>query len=48
MLAAKSIRNATDKQRDGLEAGVRSSLENHAGRSVERIGEGTPKRWKIV
>ena len=48
ILAAKSIRDATAKHRAGIEAGVRSSLENHAGRNVERVGEGVPKRWKLV
>jgi hypothetical protein len=32
MLAAKDITNATPAQRAGLEAGLRASLENHAGR----------------
>jgi hypothetical protein len=47
MMAGKGIRDATDKQRDGLQAGVRCSLENHAGKSVERVGEGSPKRWRL-
>src|ERR1700730_9781508 len=40
ILAAKGIRDATAKQRAGIEAGVRSSLQNHAGKTVERVGEG--------
>jgi hypothetical protein len=48
MLTAKGVKEPTRKQRSGIEAGVRCSLENHAGRSVERIGEGLPKRWKIA
>jgi hypothetical protein len=47
MLAAKGVKPTT-KQRKGIEAGVRCSLENHAGRNVERVGEGSPKRWKIA
>lgn len=47
ILAAKGVRDATAKQRTGLEAGVRSSLENHAGKTVERVGEGVPKRWRL-
>jgi len=48
ILAAKGIRDATAKQRAGIEAGVRSSLENHAGKTVERVGEGVPRRWRII
>jgi hypothetical protein len=48
MLEAKGVRDATVKQRKGIEAGVRCSLENHAGRNVERVGEGSPKRWKLI
>ena len=47
MLAAKGIRDATTKQRKGIEAGVRCSLENNAGKSVDRVGEGSPKRWRL-
>ena len=48
ILAAKGIGNATPKQHLGLQAGVRSSLENHASKTVERVGEGVPKRWKLI
>jgi hypothetical protein len=47
ILAAKGVTNATAKQRAGLEAGLRASLENHAGKTVERIGDGVPRRWRI-
>jgi len=47
MLVTKGV-TADKKQRNGIEAGVRCSLENHAGKTVERIGEGSPKRWKIA
>ena len=47
MLRAKGV-EPTTKQRKGIEAGVRCSLENHAGKTVERVGEGMPARWKIV
>ena len=47
MLTAKGIRDATTKQRKGIEAGVRCSLENHAGKNVERVGESVPKRWAL-
>jgi hypothetical protein len=38
----------TVKQRKGLEAGVPCSLENNAGKSVEHVGEASPKRWKLL
>jgi len=48
MLIAKGVQEPTRKERSGIEAGVRSSLENHAGKTVERAGDGVPKRWKIA
>ena len=48
MLAAKGVEEPTRKQRLGIEAGVRCSLENNAGKGVERVGEGVPKRWKLI
>jgi hypothetical protein len=44
ILAAKGITDATPKQH----AGLRSSLENHAGKTVQRVGEGSPKRWRLA
>jgi len=38
ILAAKGVRDATAKQRAGIEAGVRSSLENHTGKSGSAKG----------
>jgi hypothetical protein len=46
VLAAKGIRDATDQQRRGVEAGIRSCLETNAGKTVQRVGEGTPRRWR--
>ena len=46
VLAAKGIRGATDKQHNGIAAGIRSCLETNAGKVVERVGDGVPKRWK--
>jgi hypothetical protein len=48
VLAAKRIADATADQRKGIEAGLRASLEDHAGKSVERVGEGTPRRWRLI
>jgi hypothetical protein len=47
VLAAKGIRDATAKQRNGVAAGIRSCLETNAGKTVQRAGEGVPMRWKI-
>ncbi len=47
MLAAQGV-EPTRKQRLGIEAGVRCSLENHAGKTVQRVGEGVPKRWTVA
>jgi hypothetical protein len=46
MLAAKGV-EPTRKQRLGIEAGVRCSLENNTGKGVGRVGEGVPKRWQL-
>jgi hypothetical protein len=48
VLAAKGIRDATDQQRRGVEAGIRSCLETNAGKTVQRLGEGVPKRWQVI
>jgi hypothetical protein len=48
VLAAKGIMDATDKQHEMLQQAVRSSLENHASKTVERVGEGVPRRWRII
>jgi hypothetical protein len=47
ILAAKGVTGTTAKQRTGLEAGLRASLENHAGKTVERVGDGVPRRWRL-
>lgn len=47
VLAAQGVVDATDKQRDDLQAGIRASLENHADKTVERVGEASPKRWRL-
>jgi hypothetical protein len=48
IVAGAGIADMTDKQRLNLESGVRASLENNAGKTVERVGEGMPKRWKVA
>ncbi len=48
VLAARGVTDATTRQRQGVEAGIRSCLETNAGKTVARVGEGVPKRWKVV
>jgi hypothetical protein len=48
IVTGAGIADMTDKQRLNLESGVRASLENNAGKTVERVGEGVPKRWKVA
>jgi hypothetical protein len=48
VLAARGVTDADKRQRLGVEAGIRSSLEDHAGKAVWTVGEGVPKRWQLV
>jgi hypothetical protein len=48
VLDAKGIRDATVKQRNGITAGIRSCLETNAGKTVQRVGEGVPMRWRVI
>jgi hypothetical protein len=48
VLAARGITSATDKQRRDLEGGIRASLENNVGKGVERVGDGMPRRWRLL
>jgi hypothetical protein len=47
LLAARYVTNATADQHEGLQAAFRCSLENNAGKTVERVGEGSPRRWQL-
>ncbi|MGB7021367.1 MAG: hypothetical protein WBD80_19500, partial [Xanthobacteraceae bacterium] len=47
MLAARGVPEPAAKAMRGLIASVQTSLQNHTGKSVLRIGEGFPMRWKI-
>jgi hypothetical protein len=42
VLARKGIGDATPKQHEMLQQAVRSSLENHVGKTVDRVGGGEP------
>jgi hypothetical protein len=48
VMTAQRIDNATAKQRAGLEAAIRSCLESNVGKTVQRVGEGVPKRWRLA
>jgi len=47
VLAAKGVTDATGKQHKDLQAGLRASLAGNEGKTVERVGEGIPMRWRI-
>lgn len=47
MLAAKGIKNVPASRVRSLRGGVTNSLRNNEGKSVERVGEGSPMRWRI-
>ena len=38
--------DASPAQIRSLVGGVQSSLANHVGKTVERLGQGMPKRWR--
>lgn len=48
VMVARKIADASPKQRGNLEAAIRSCLEANDGKTVQRVGEGVPKRWKIA
>ena len=46
VLKARGI-TADKRQWMGIEQGIRSALEDHVGGTVQRVGEGVPKRWQL-
>jgi hypothetical protein len=48
LMTSKGITDATTKQFNDLQSGLRASLEGHSGNAVERVGEGSPMRWRII
>jgi hypothetical protein len=48
VLEANGITGATRRQRLGIEAGIRAALETNVGKTVQRVGEGVPKKWKTT
>jgi hypothetical protein len=48
MLKANGVAEPTAKQVRDLYGGVQSSLRSSNGKSVVRVGEGVPIRWKVT
>ena len=49
VLAAHGLTDtATKQQRRGIESGIGAALEHHAGKTVQRVGEGIPRRWRLM
>jgi hypothetical protein len=48
MLAARNVHNVASRDVSNLAAGVLASLQTNDGKTVVRVGEGVPGRWKIV
>jgi hypothetical protein len=48
VLTAKGITSADKRQRAGIEAAIRSCLETNAGKTVQRVGDGVPRRWRVA
>ena len=48
MIRAAGAENATPESVRDLIGGVNASLQNNAGKSVEKVGEGMPARWRLI
>jgi|SRR5258706_4571098 hypothetical protein len=48
MLRAKGVAELPHRQRRSLSSAVQSSLRNNEGKTVERVGEGVPRRWLLL
>jgi|HubBroStandDraft_6_1064221.scaffolds.fasta_scaffold6089632_1 hypothetical protein len=48
VIAAKGITGASAKQHEMLQQAVRSSLDGYDGKTVERVGEGSTMRWRLI
>ena len=48
LLKAKGVAEPAAKQLRDLEGGLRAGLEHNAGRTVDRVGEGMPRRWRLM
>jgi hypothetical protein len=48
LLNARNIRNVASRDVSNLAASVWASLQNNEGKTVARVGDGVPSRWKIA
>jgi hypothetical protein len=48
ILAGQGVTNPDIKTLRNIEGGVRSSLNNHEGKTVENVGEGMPAKWRLI
>lgn len=48
MVAAKGGQKPTAAHIRSLTGGVTNSLRNNEGKAVERVGEGSPMRWRLI
>lgn len=48
VLAAHGVQNATSDDVQGIALGIQHSLKNHERKGVERVGEASPAKWRII
>jgi hypothetical protein len=48
MLTAQGVTDVPPKTMRSLIASVQTSLQNHDGKTVKRVGEGMPGRWQVA
>jgi hypothetical protein len=48
MCTASGVENATEDGARNVALGSSTSLKNHEGKGVERVGEAVPARWRIT
>jgi hypothetical protein len=48
LFRTRGIENASREDQRTMFGAVHSSLVNHAGKSIERVGDSKPARWKIA
>ena len=47
MLAARNVRDVSSREMANLAASVLASLQNNEGKTVARVGDGLPSRWRL-
>jgi hypothetical protein len=48
VLAGQGVNDADVKTLRNMEGGMRSCLSNNEGKTVERVGEGMPAKWRLI